>query len=385
MKSSKEVILSTAKVGFISVLFLIFLKFFAIAQIQAYMNEGVFVEVSYSTDVPSPDFTVCPLNDSTESGWKDFGWKVLQNCDRVKNSIECLLNFTFIAEDYTARLSHFANTTEEITAFQYGNCLSFKVDSKLKLESRMGSGKIRIPLKKSLAYSIFIYDPKFFFISTNPKAHPGLKIDLDFELLQKNDKIYSKIELVQHEKLNQVSQPCIEEETYNFGECLRLHLESKANCRLPWHEQIYGKNERKTCKTLDEFKTITKQGFGIFGYMVDELKEVMKDSGCGTPCKYTEVRAVGPPTTCTNTKCFRKGPDNFFLFSPILVSTNIRKETERLSVPFSTLVANLGGLLGMFLGFSFMIFWDWFVFAFNFITARRQKTCCCINFMFVLK
>ena len=47
------------------------------------------------------------------------------------------------------------------------------------------------------------------------------------------------------------------------------------------------------------------------------------------------------------------------------VSSNTRIETEALIYPMSSLVAEFGGTLGLFLGFSFISLWD------NFDTLKR--------------
>jgi len=54
-----------------------------------------------------------------------------------------------------------------------------------------------------------------------------------------------------------------------------------------------------------------------------------------------------------------------FQFSLWALSSKTRVETEELIYPVSTLVAEFGGTLGLFLGFSFISLWD------NFGTLKR--------------
>jgi hypothetical protein len=49
---------------------------------------------------------------------------------------------------------------------------------------------------------------------------------------------------------------------------------------------------------------------------------------------------------------------DLFLFSLVAQSNDTRIETEQLIYPLSSLVAEFGGTLGLFLGFSFMALWD---------------------------
>ena len=72
------------------------------------------------------------------------------------------------------------------------------------------------------------------------------------------------------------------------------------------------------------------------------------------------ARMIGHPTDINTVR----NPPRFTL-GPTLVSTTIRTETEKLICPFETLISNIGGTLGLFLGFSFFMLWDWFEFAWN--------------------
>ena len=53
---------------------------------------------------------------------------------------------------------------------------------------------------------------------------------------------------------------------------------------------------------------------------------------------------------------FRLG--DFFVVSLWPISSTTRLEKEELIYPFASLVAEFGGTLGLFLGFSFMTLWD---------------------------
>ena len=44
---------------------------------------------------------------------------------------------------------------------------------------------------------------------------------------------------MQYYILKLASQPCVEDDNYDFDDCLRQDLESEANCQLLWHGEIY--------------------------------------------------------------------------------------------------------------------------------------------------
>ena len=388
---------ATIKLVFILSLFGLFLKLFGIVQVQEYMREGVVVEVSkipHPDGVPAPQFTFCPLNPITGYGWKsnfsecagnqsllecitscgknqsikDCRTLAFKNCYDNLSIKDCIFDNYFSPNEFTLNESQWKQSTsvnfiEEITAYSTGKCLTLQPKSSLKLNAIIGKSNIIMPLKKHYWYSVYIYDPRFFFLSENPVANSGLSIALN----NLEDIIYSilfKIEIIQHEKLNRKGQPCVEDEAYSFGECLQLFLETKVNCRLPWNEQRYGKGSMKTCNTWNEFRSfeVVYEEFKL-----SELNHIVNMTGCLTPCRYREIKEVGTPT-----ETFQNGSDWVYI-GPTLISTNIRIDREKLRVPFTTLIGNIGGTLGLFLGFSFMMFWDWIEWAYKFLKSHCSR------------
>merc|ERR1719458_2271958 len=83
-----------------------------------------------------------------------------------------------------------------------------------------------------------------------------------------------------------------------------------------------------------------------------EIDEIRKLTGCMKPCRYRKY--IFP-----NEKQPQPGvnSDNS-IFSLWAVSKKTRYEVEHLIYPLSSLVAELGGTLGLFLGFSFLGVFD---------------------------
>ena len=82
-----------------------------------------------------------------------------------------------------------------------------------------------------------------------------------------------------------------------------------------------------------------------------ETREIARITNCMKPCKYKKYIIVGERQRTS----FKS--DNF-TFSLWAVSKNTEVKTEELIYPLSSLVADFGGTLGLFLGFSFMTLWD---------------------------
>ena len=53
--------------------------------------------------------------------------------------------------------------------------------------------------------------------------------------------------------------------------------------------------------------------------------------------------------------------DNLSTLMPYFSSKSIEVLREEEAYPFGSLVADVGGVLGLFIGFNFLMFWDWIV------------------------
>ena len=95
---------------------------------------------------------------------------------------------------------------------------------------------------------------------------------------------------------------------------------------------------------------------------MEDLDGIYQKTGCLKPCKYFKYKIVGDrhPTAY-------KSED--FLFSLHTLSNDTFVETEVLIYPWTSLVAEFGGSLGLFLGVSFMSLWD----GIHFLRVGLQK------------
>ena len=58
-------------------------------------------------------------------------------------------------------------------------------------------------------------------------------------------------------------------------------------------------------------------------------------------------------------------------------TVQVLKEEEAHS--FSSLVADVGGVLGLFIGFNFLMLWDWIVLGVEKIHNNNFKMCNCVQ------
>ena len=83
-----------------------------------------------------------------------------------------------------------------------------------------------------------------------------------------------------------------------------------------------------------------------------DLEDITKLTGCLKPCQYRMYQFVGAEEPVVSPR------SEYFAFSLWAVSKKTTIKTEQLVYPLSSLVAEFGGTLGLFLGFSFVTVWD---------------------------
>ena len=81
------------------------------------------------------------------------------------------------------------------------------------------------------------------------------------------------------------------------------------------------------------------------------MDRVYEETGCLRPCRYTEFSV---PTTPLGSSVNL----NFTTLKIVFSKSSVVKRKEMLVYPLSSFVAEVGGTLGLFLGFSFLALWD---------------------------
>ena len=94
-----------------------------------------------------------------------------------------------------------------------------------------------------------------------------------------------------------------------------------------------------------------------------EQKKIQNQTGCLLPCRYNEYKIVDVPIPI--------GVDNLSI-QLLLATTTVLVKTEELFYPFESFLAEFGGALGLFLGFSFMMAWDVFQTVLKLFMSKRK-------------
>ena len=107
-----------------------------------------------------------------------------------------------------------------------------------------------------------------------------------------------------------------------------------------------------TLKDSDPKKSSGRDRADIFEELrTADLEDITALTGCLKPCQYRKYHFVGGKERTSL-------ESEEFTFSLWAVSKKTTIKTEQLIYPVTSLVADFGGTLGLFLGFSFITLWD---------------------------
>ena len=355
------------------VLFVLFWRFFGDPSVEKYLAQETIVISSHekTNGIQAPAITIVPFQKKNANiGWKSVErgrensyWKtfsMLNHCHEINfTSMEvCLENDTIekyeflnsarfgYDEENSTSLLNDSSWSADVTATFFGK--SYTLNISMTLAPTYDDFLI-FHLDKNFVYQIWLHDENFFIPHVNPLGFPSNFWRFKFER-QKNESIpepgkFHLITLTKQRKLNLDRSPCEEDPSYSFATCTKEKLSEKIGCRLPWDR--WSKQDRKVCNSTTEFEQFEQ----IYAKLnLAESDEIEKIVGCKKPCNYNEFKFVfSNPETLP-------GQPNAVAFWA--ASSKTFTEEEVLLYPLTSFIAEFGGALGLFLGFSFMTIWQ---------------------------
>ena len=114
---------------------------------------------------------------------------------------------------------------------------------------------------------------------------------------------------------------------------------------MEWDD--WSSDDIPVCTSVQQLLQFEQEHFHVSDYW--EQNAIVRHTGCLTPCRYTQYNLAKDP--------IRIKDDNMSL-NIILSSTDILTRTEKKIYSGVSFVAEFGGALGLFLGFSFLMIWD---------------------------
>ena len=136
--------------------------------------------------------------------------------------------------------------------------------------------------------------------------------------------------------MDKPNQPCESSESYSFTACIKNSISRRIGCRLEW--DIWSSKDIPFCTKVDQLLRFEHEYNNVSDNW--EQSEIVEHTGCLAPCHYTEYKLAKDP------------------YRSSAASTDILSRTEEKIYPFESFVAEFGGALGLFLGFSFIMVWD---------------------------
>ena len=201
-----------------------------------------------------------------------------------------------------------------------------------------------------MKYRIYFHDPTFFLYSQIPHNFPGFNFKTD---LSGGGKFSLFFSVTQRKDLNTKSSPCIEDPGYDYQHCVRNYLALEIGCKLPWDNS----QEFNECSTIDDLLeySIAYHKFSVYG-----LLKITNQTKCVKPCNYKQYKMIGQEQY--NKKHSLEEANSTRIFAKhyvyIAATEEIVIEKEVAGYTGLSLLADMGGSLGMFLGFSFLGAWD---------------------------
>ena len=349
---------SVAKSAIQLALLATFLCVFGVPSVIRYFEKRVLTVTSerYPGEVRPPAITVVAFN-SSHGGWKQSvpstDFEALETvCGQAENITRCVLeNSNSLQETVHAELGFQQNSSlmapelwrEDLTASWYGLSYTLVYPHPKGTAWRTDAINLHVNVSDGLTRRIFIHDPDFFLLSINPLALP---VNL-YSLQAQSGRFYFSIALTEHIGLNTPSNPCVEDPGYRFIVCVKESLSGRFGCRLPWDN--LSSQDRQVCHTLAQFEPFARE----YEVLKDaSLREIIKRTGCHKPCKYKEYVVVNGPLEAAYEAY------SFFSIEFWMLTTDITMKTEQLIYHETSLVAEFGGTLSLFLGVSFMTLWN---------------------------
>ena len=119
----------------------------------------------------------------------------------------------------------------------------------------------------------------------------------------------------------------------------------------------------RDCETVEQILNYLR----IYGDLgIDDLAGVKKVTGCKSPCSYHEYVAVGK-------KLWQGDFGNLttLTFGLSFASMEVTVKKEILIYPLTSFLAEVGGSLGMFLGFSLLTVWDLVISTLHYLLGKK--------------
>ena len=205
-------------------LFVIFLHFFGIPNIERYLRQEVMVVSSTknSKGIPAPTISVFAANAITKRGWRSNNTTpsvelIDFHCGDASDIQKCITEETYNRSDVVKQVQIGYRTNEslmdprfwqeEFKHPYYGRRFTLNIDRGLENDK----DQIYIQLRPGLFYTVYIFDKNFFVKNINSLSFPFLSFPLTMKHgAASNEHYYWNIAVTERFELNHPDDPCDE-------------------------------------------------------------------------------------------------------------------------------------------------------------------------------
>ena len=317
--------------------------------------DGYRQDKCFRMQTPNPA-CVTKLTKTYEDGYNadDFGY-CPSNCSGELIGPESPYNLAALKHR-----EHWYSNFYDLSSYENGYCHTFNPPEKSVpgLENRMYFMINNVSAYLS-AYDIFLHEngqfwPRSDMFSIGQPEPVKVELNSDVEITFTIKEITS---------INSAIRPCIERDDYSFTKCVQKFAIKKTNCNIDY--SAVGEDQQGSCSTenfLKYFKLLIR-------IKQSGLSDVIQESGCHPKCKVSQY----------SYETIHKKTSNWTSNWTAEVYIQPKSSITEYSVEYYTfdrsdLIGNIGGNLGLFLGWSLLTFVEALTFVlFMFKMTNRKK------------
>ncbi|XP_023345069.1 uncharacterized protein LOC111714239 [Eurytemora carolleeae] len=202
-----------------------------------------------------------------------------------------------------------------------------------------------------LTYTMYIHDPNYLLMAGNPLVFSRIYIvHSKLKSSGRNGSAeYFYLTAHKHEKLEfdpLGRKKCTLTPNYNYMACIEEYGARTIGCHPSWDSNF---GDYPNCTTLEQLRKHND----LYQIYYNEDKNTIESlTGCLEPCNYFEYKIVG------DKQSFIFPDPTSFMIGFNFVSTSYQILKEEPLYPLDSFVGEFGGAFGLFLGASFLSFWD---------------------------
>ena len=286
----------------------LFMVFFGIPSVQKYQSKETISLSSqkFTNGIEAPAVTLLALNNETGYGWKaktnqtssmmgrytntflldhckEINQTDLETCISVDSFrlTDFLTTATFQMVESSLNELNTSSWTEDMDTTANGRHFTWKPQ---RIITPSWTDVMFLSAYKKFKFYIWVHDINFSFVSTNPRGTTTAFWEVDGNSMTNH---FQEIILVKHKKLNLEHRPCEESEDYSFTTCVKESIAESVGCRMPWDK--LSRQNRAICTEREQFRQTDENATA---FMINEINEVERLTGCLKPCSYGEYKFV---------------------------------------------------------------------------------------------